>query len=80
MFFNVENDPDLTEKEAEAGKESSQPPASGEMASHLWRQEFKKLPIMVRVLVGLKAAEGKKKEEMVFVFPLPNGKNHVIYK
>lgn len=40
-----------------------------------WQVEFQQLPAMIRVMVTLP----KREKPMVFAFPLPNAKSHVIY-
>lgn len=68
--------------EAKLTKAANPPPSpepKGDWRKQLWSKDFKKLPAMVKVIIGMKEGFKKPKETITFVFPLVNTLNPVIY-
>lgn len=53
-----------------------EPEPKGEWRKQAWLQEYKQLPVMVKVIV----TRSKGQDPLVFIYPLVNGKNHVVYE
>ncbi|MEI8364845.1 MAG: hypothetical protein WCF65_00345 [Parachlamydiaceae bacterium] len=66
---------DEKNKDTPTKKEPPSPEPQGTWSKQLWLVEYQQLPAMVRVIVTLH----KRDKPMIFAFPLPNTKTHIIY-
>lgn len=73
--------PDKAGGEAKLSKasESPVPEPKGDWRRQLWTKDFNKLPVMAKVILGVKEGKDRKKETYTFIFPLANTLNPVIY-
>lgn len=72
------NSYDKEKKEAKSSQEKNaiEPEPKGEWRKLLWLEEFKQLPVMVKIKLEMP----KGQDSLVFVYPLANAKDHVIYE
>lgn len=63
----------------ESATEAHTPQVQGQLSGQLWSHELKKLPAMIKVLLEQKAPKSGDRQEMTFIFPLPNTRYHVVY-
>ncbi len=75
----LENPEKNSEKHPDKGQENPSPEPKGGWRKQLWLGEFKKLPAMIKLNIGFKDVKGKKKDPLIFVFPLVNSLTPVIY-
>lgn len=69
----------LGEANLNKAHDNPSPEPKGGWRKQLWLKEFKKLPAMVKMNVGIKETNDGKKEVLSFVFPLVNSVTPVIY-
>lgn len=57
-------------------KKDVEPEPKGEWRRQAWLQEYKQLPVMIKIIVEIP----NRKEPLVFIYPLANTKSHVVYE
>ena len=62
-------------KEAEEEPATMEPEPKGGWRREAWLQDFKQLPVMVKIIVTLKGGN-----PFVLIYPLANTKTHVVYE
>lgn len=64
--------------DSKSGEEekSTEPEPKGEWRRQAWLQDYKQLPVMVKIIVTLP----KEQKPLVLVYPLANTRTHVIYE
>lgn len=55
---------------------TAEPEPKGAWRKDLWHQDYRQLPVMVRVVVKLEKLD----EPLVFVYPLINTRSHIVYE
>lgn len=66
-----ENENSLSE-----GKKISEPEPKGDWRKQPWLQDYKQLPVMVKLIVTLR----NHPEPLIFIYPLANAKSHIVYE
>lgn len=72
---NEARDPKDKDSKPEVEKNISEPEPKGEWRKQAWLEEYKELPVMVKIILSR-----PKEPPLVFIYPLANTKNHVIYE
>lgn len=65
-----------TEKKPLQEQKMTEPEPQGEWRPQPWLQDYKQLPVMVKLIVTMP----KGQEPLIFIYPLANGKRHIIYE
>lgn len=73
------NDSKNKDSKPEVEKNAAEPEPKGEWRKQLWLEEYKQLPVMIKIIVKMPQEEPPK-PPLVFIYPLANAKSHVIYE
>lgn len=74
--------PDDKKKREEQAPETpaAEPEPKGEWRKQHWLEEYRQLPVMVKMILTMPKEKGKEVEPLIFIYPLVNAKAHVIYE